>query len=67
MNPQTFIPHREDPPPRKCGKPGCKVLLSSANTTTRCWLHGGWLEVATYRETRDSLSDLIEEIGLSVN
>lgn len=51
---EQYTPHREDPPPRICGRPGCEVILSSANTTTRCWPHGGWLELVTWRESKDS-------------
>lgn len=56
---ELYLPHRESIP-RRCTHDGCQVLLSSANETSKCWLHGGWIELISHRERIDAFKDLTE-------
>lgn len=60
-----FQPHREKLPRRHCLE--CGADLASRNSTATCApcdpTDGGWgLEVVSYRDRRDWLSDLLAEL-----
>lgn len=60
-DPEHYLPHREITPARRCSEQGCRVLLSSANGTAKCWQHGGWIELTSWWTQAEAFSQLMEQ------
>jgi hypothetical protein len=42
-----------------CSEKGCSTVICAYNGTEHCFVHGGWMERASYSEQRAAFRDLV--------